>query len=405
MDAMTELLSRPPGPRAPRRPPAGPPARPVSVTVAGGVAALQAAGLGVLAVMVVVLVGWATAADSAASAATAVTGGLQVWLVSHHTRLAVPGGGFSLTPLALSALPLLLVHSATLRAGRLAAVTGRRGVIALTSAVTFAYAVLATVVALLARTDSVQPVPASAFSGAAVLAAVAAGSAAVRATGRWPVLWHRLPLAVRSALPPAAGALCVLLGSGALLVALMLTLRREQGVALVEGLDPGAGGTVLLLLGCLLYVPTAAVWGTAFAAGPGFAVGEGTSVTVAGANLGDVPAVPLLAALPAGPGAGAGVLALVVPVLAGILAALLLRRAARDPAADRWPTRRVLESAGLVGALVGLATGMLAVAAAGSAGPGRMADVGPDWWAVAPATAVEVAAAVAVTLLVLQRRG
>jgi hypothetical protein len=46
MVAMTDLVSRPPGPRAPRRPPAGPPARPV--TVAGALAALQAAGLGVL---------------------------------------------------------------------------------------------------------------------------------------------------------------------------------------------------------------------------------------------------------------------------------------------------------------------------------------------------------------------
>ena len=415
MGPMTELLSRPPGPRGPRRPPPGPPARPISVTVAGVVAALQASGLGVLAVMVVVLVGWATAADSAASALTAVTGGLQVWLVSHHTRLLVPGGEFSLTPLALSALPLVLLHSATLRAGRLAQVRGRRGVVALTSAVTAAYAVLATGVALLARTDAVAPVPSSAFLGAAAFAAVAAGSAAVRATGRWLVLWHRVPLVLRTALPAAAAALSLLLGSGALLVALMLTRHDGQAARLVDGLDPGAGGTLLLLLGSLLYVPNAVVWGTAFVAGPGFAVGEGTSVTAAGADLGAVPAFPLLAALPNGDGAGAGLLALVAPLLAGVLAALLLRRSgsvAVAPAAtgtmstgtmSTGTVRPVLETCGLVGALVGLATGALALLSAGSAGPGRMADVGPEWWAVSLATAGEVATAAAVTLLLLHR--
>ena len=98
MAAPTDVLSRPPGPRAPRRPPAGPgrsAARPL--TALGMTAALQSAGLGVLAVMVTVLVGWATAADSDASATAAVTGALQAWLVGHHAagdrarRLLRPG--------------------------------------------------------------------------------------------------------------------------------------------------------------------------------------------------------------------------------------------------------------------------------------------------------------------------
>ena len=185
---------------------------------------------------------------------------------------------------------------------------------------------------------------------------------------------------------------------------------RVRPARLVDGLDPGAGGTLLLLLGSLLYVPNAVVWGTAFVAGPGFAVGEGTSVTAAGVDLGAVPAFPLLAALPNGDGAGVGLLALVAPLLAGVLAALLLRRSgsvAVAPAVtgtmSTGTVRPVLETCGLVGALVGLATGALALLSAGSAGPGRMADVGPDWWAVSLATAGEVATAAAVTLLLLHR--
>jgi len=165
-------------------------------------AALQSAGLGVLAVMVTVLVGWATAADSDASATAAVTGALQVWLVAHHTRVAVPGGSFALVPLGLTLLPLVLLHSSTLRAGRAAGVRGRRGVLALTASVTATYAVLVTVVALLAATDSVRPQPVSAFVGAALVAGLASGAAAVRATGRGTVLWGRVPELARPAVRP-----------------------------------------------------------------------------------------------------------------------------------------------------------------------------------------------------------
>jgi hypothetical protein len=404
---MTELLSRPPGPRAPRRPPAGPPARPVRpVTVVGVVAALQAAGLGVLAVMVLVLVGWATTADAGGSAGTAVAGALQVWLVGHLAVLAIPGGTFSLVPLGLTALPLALLHTATLRAGRAAGVSGRRGVIALTSAVTATYAVAATVVAVLARTDVVQPQPRSAFLGAAALAGLAAGSAAVRATRRGLVLWHRLPPSARLALPPAAGALGVLVAGGALLGALLLATHHGRAGLLLDGLDPGAGGTLFLLLGSVLYVPTAAVWGLAYAVGPGFAVGAGTSVSVAGADLGAVPAFPLLAALPEGTGAGAGLIALTAPVVAGLVGAVLLHRAAGRPGApDLSSWRAVLAAAGATGAAVAVATGLLAAVSAGSAGPGRMADTGPTWWAVGPLAGLEVAAVVAVALLARRRRG
>ncbi len=66
-------------------------------------AALRAAGLGVLAVMVLVLVAWAGASDSGADAPDAVATALQAWLVGHHAHLAVPGGELALVPLGLTA--------------------------------------------------------------------------------------------------------------------------------------------------------------------------------------------------------------------------------------------------------------------------------------------------------------
>lgn len=422
MGRMTQQLARPPSTRRGRslrssRAPAGRPPR--QLTVAGMVAALQSGGLGILAVMVLVLVGWATAADSDASATAAVVAALQTWLVGHHVTLIFPGGTFSLAPLGLTALPVALLHTASLRAGRAAGITGKRGVVSLTSAVTATYAVLAVAVALLARTDGVRPEPVTAFAGAAAIAVLASGSAAVRATGRAVVLWHRLPALVRLALPAAAAAAGALVTGGAVLVGTALTLNHARAESLVAALGAGPGGLLLLLLGSLALVPNAVVWGLAFLAGPGFAVGTGTSVTLAGTQLGAVPAVPLLAALPQDSGdsggSGAGWFAIIVPVLAGLVAALLVRRCETRPrprAAENGPGWRAgwstcwsadLRVSGLVGFGVAVATGVLTVLAQGSAGPGRMAEVGPSWWAVGPVVGLEVAVVTAVALLAMVR--
>ena len=395
---MTDLLPRPT--RTARSRPASA-APPPSVTVVGIVAAVRSAGLGVLAVMVVVLVAWATAADSGADASHAVATALMAWLVAHHAHLAVPGGELALPPLGLTALPLILLHTATLKAGRAAKVKGRAGVLALVTSVTATYAVLATIVALLARTGDVRTLPLTAFVGAAGVALLGAGTGAVRATGTWTGVTRRLPTLVRDAVAPAAGALGVLVAAGALLAGAALAVHHDRAFALLRGLDTGDGGGLLLGLLCLAYVPTAAVWGLAYVVGPGFAVGSGTSVSVAGAHLGAVPAFPLLAGLPSGPGAGLAPALLAVPLLAGVLAGVLAVRTGH-PDAGGW--RPVAELAGTTGGLVSAAVAVLCGFASGPAGPGRFAEVGPQWWLVGPAAGVEVAVAAAVALLVLRRR-
>jgi len=84
----------------------------------------------------------------------------------------------------------------------------------------------------------------------------------------------------------------VLLASGSLLVCAMLALHRGEVSGVVAGLDAGTSGTLLVLLICVLYAPTAVVWGTSYLVGPGFAVGTGTTVAISGVHLGAVPAVP-----------------------------------------------------------------------------------------------------------------
>lgn len=396
------MTSRPPGPRAPRRPPkspTGPSGRPL--TLAAAMAAMQSAFLGALAVMVVVLVGWATAADSDASATTAVKGALQVWLVGHGTRLDIPGGAFGLTPLGLTVIPFVLVFTSTLRTGRQLQVRGRPGVVALSTSVTATYALLGLLVATVAETPAVRPQPLSALLATATVAGLASAAAAIQAAGRRDALTRRLPALLRGPLGAAGAAVAAMLAVAALVAGLSLAAHASQARILVESLQPGAGGALLLLLGCLLYVPTAAVWSLGLLAGPGFALGAGTSVTLTAVDVRLVPAVPLLAAVPQDDPPAWAWLLLLVPVAAGVLAGLLLRRGevvGADGPDRRERARQGMTRVALTGALAGLYVAALATLAAGPAGPGRLGHTGPDWWALGPAVAAEVALGAACVL-------
>jgi hypothetical protein len=184
-----------------------------------------------------------------------------------------------------------------------------------------------------------------------------------------------------------------LLGGGGVILLAAMIMHFGRILDLTQSLQAGAvGGAVLLLLGALC-VPTAVVWAAAYAVGPGFAVGIGTSVAPAGIALGPVPAFPLLGVLPGtGPAPGASLAALAVPVAAGVVIGLM---AARRPAAT--PGQTVAEAAA-AGVSAGIALGVLAWLSSGSLGALRMSHLGPNGVGVGAVAALElgfVAAAVA----------
>jgi len=368
--------------------------------MAGLRAAASAAGLGLLTVTVLVLLGWSTAAESGASAGEALRSAVQVWLVGHGAALAVPGGRFSVGPLGLMALPAVLLYLAAARATRAEAVQSLRPAVSLTAVLAGAYAVLSALLALLARTDDVRPLPVSAFLAAGLLATVAGGAGALRAAGCWPGLWRRLPTPVRLAAAGGGTALATLVAGGALVAAAALAAHHDRAVELIRGLDAGTLGGLLLFLVCLLYAPTAVVWSTSYVSGPGFAVGAGTVVSPWGTELGAAPSFPLLAALPAGDGAGLTYLVLGVPLAAGVLAGLLTDRRDRRLASPQLTGRRPVAGVGMgVGAAAGLAFALLTAVTSGAAGPGRLGEAGPPWWSCL-VVAVEIGVVATVTLLV-----
>jgi Family of unknown function (DUF6350) len=187
-----------------------------------------------------------------------------------------------------------------------------------------------------------------------------------RLTEGWPDWARALPRAVLAAQ-------LVLLVGGAALVLSALIRHLDRVTALHAALDPGVAGGIALLVAQLAVLPNILVWGTSYALGSGFAVGTGSVVAPAATELGLLPGLPLLGALPApGPGNPLLLLWLVSGALAGGLAATLMVRS--------WPGLR-FDASSLVGGLAGvLAGGMFVVlgwAAGGDLGVTRLTDLGP----------------------------
>jgi Family of unknown function (DUF6350) len=369
--------------------------RPLAVTgvIAAGAAAV--AGLAVLTLLV--LVGWIAGPHAGLGLTGVLRTAATLWLIGHHVGFALHGTGrIGMLPLGLVLLPGALLW----RAGRWVVRTG--GVVRLrhvgTAALALAvpYALVAGVLALASRSAQTAPSVPQAVVCGFLLALVAGGLGGARALAPWAKLTRLLPDRPRSVIIGIVGALCVLAVCGALLAGGSLATHLGQYATLSRSLEPGAVGSVLLLVTQVAYVPNAVVWAISFTLGPGFAFGTGTMVAPTGAALGQLPAFPLLAALPQGMHGGTPpvltVVVLALPYVAGCVAGLLLVRAAPTPAVEIAP---------LWGLASGVATGgVLGVLAAFSGGPlgdGRLAAVGPSAWQVGAVAALEIGIASAVT--------
>ncbi|MGW6687584.1 cell division protein PerM [Streptomyces sp. NPDC054961] len=402
---MTQVTERgtslPKPPRAParRRSPAA-----AACAVGGAVAA--GLGLGFLAVLVIVL--WISSPypDSGPGGALHLAAGL--WLLAHGTELVryetlsgVPAP-VGLTPLLLIALPALLIR----RAARLGSAADEdRGAEPLPAGVVFS-AVLCGYLGVGAFATVYAaggPMPADPLSAAWHLPLVAALAAA---GGVWEARGRPLgPLPARFtrpryelALRAGAGGALVLLGGGALVVAVSLAWHGAQVQSSFGALTGVWSGRFAVLLLAFALIPNAVVWGAAYALGPGFALGAGAAATPLGwIGSPALPRFPLLAALPAeGPGTPLTWAVAGVPVVAGLAVGWFAVRRAREVSYGETALTAAL------GALVcALATAGLAAASAGPLGSRELAAFGPVWWQVggaALAWTVTLAVPLAVTV-------
>lgn len=296
--------------------------------------------------------------------------GVRLWLVAHGSGLEVGSADITLVPIG----PLVLAVMAATFAARWVAAHPIDEPAAFAAATGGFLGLIAGV----ASTATSSPVVGTSLMRASAGAfAVGLVGAAVGYSMRHgvPDAW-RLRGVMRLVVREAATAGGAVIAAAMALVALMLVVKAPRIGDLWAALDPGFAGSVSLLGACLLSVPTGVGWATSVLLGPGFAVGADTSVDLTGAHLGELPAFPLLGALP-GPGEFPGIVfpLMLAPLLAGLWSGVRVARARPDASMlDQ------AKCAAVAGAMGGVALGALTVLSSGGIGPGRMAEVGPNGW-------------------------
>lgn len=366
------------------------PTRPM--LMAGGVAALAAAGGGLAVLATLTLIGWITAphVGLGGGLAGALRSAGLLWLVAHHVEVTVHGvGRIGLLPLGLVLLPAVLVERAGRWMTREGHVTGLLEVAPAAMSIALPYALFTGAVAVASRTSVAAPSLWQAVMMGFLVALLAGGFGAARSLASWRKLAGRVPPRPRSVILGMLAALAVLIVGGALLDAISLMVHLGAYKQAVDALNPGIFGSVLLLLASLCYLPNSVIWAVAYMLGPGFSFGIGTAISPSGSALGAVPAFPMLAALPVGPNAAfpawLGFFVLVMPYLAGALAGLMTVRIAPTPSFEAAPFW------GLVtGTLTAVVIGFGAKFSGGPLGAGRLASVGPAGGEVGLVAVLEV---------------
>lgn len=359
-------------------------------------------------------------------------GAVDVWLLGHGVDVTFTLDAATAASLGLAGADAPVVVTIALlgfalvtvllgvRAGARIAEAGHRMLGALSALAVFALlstGITLTVLHPMARPSIWQAavLPALAFGGGLVLGMLRADRELREQAGgdsrggplrRWA---SRFSIDTRAtalaAVRAGAAAVTVVLAVSALAVAARLVLGYADIIRLYQALHTEVVGGIAVTALQLALLPDLVVWAAAWFTGPGFAIGTGSQVSALGTALGPLPALPLFGAIPTAdvPLAFAGLL---VPVVAGFLAGVAVRPALKRAIDDvRWGTVLLTGFAGgVVGAVL---LGVLAWAAAGSAGPGRLVDVGPSPVAVALAALVELAPAIALGIAsggVLRRR-
>lgn len=303
----------------------------------------------------------ATAADAALGAAgwfDALQAGSAVWALAH-------GGGLRIGDAELSVVPIGL----TLAAMAMMAGSMRRAASSQPWALAWAVAAYGLTAAVIVAISGRS----SGWAVAGALAVSALGSLwGIRKGWPWQEkLRERLPLPVIFSLKLGVWLTLGYLTAGLLAVIAMVVVNRADVAELHHFLTNDAMSTILLILAqAVLLVPVMALWAVAYIAGPGFSVGTATIFAPGEISSGALPAVPLLAALPA-PQSVLGEIPylIVVSVVVGGGIGLILHR--RGDGLGR--------TLAALGTTIMVATGIMAVLtalASGSVGPGRMTETG-----------------------------
>lgn len=291
------------------------------------------------------------------------------WLGAHQVPLTLSGKPLAMLPMALTVLlGVLIARSA---AGAVERLDGRRThrALVIVSTMACAHAVAGVGIAIASYGARLSADPLESFFIPGLVAAAAATLGLVRPCGLIAALRPYLVPVATAGLRAGLLGLVGLLAAGSAVFAIASVLSAPQAQSLFTAGAPGFGSGLGMLLLCLAYVPNAALAAVGFVVGPGFSFGD-LQLSPYSYSTADVPAVPLLAALPDEPADWWRAL-VILPVGVGVLVGLRLRKSSPSPL-------QRLRSVFVAGAVVGFGIVVLGALASGRIGTsgGLMLDLG-----------------------------
>ena len=399
---------------------------PMPLWLQGVVELIVTALFSALAVFAAMSAVWATKGFGDMEFSSVAAMSAHLWLLIHGVPLdlaaafGASAGTMTLVPLGLSILPLLLCYRSGRRLAR-ASYEGEFLIPVLSGSVTYAL-----ISSAMYGWASPHPQPLQALNAALVpLGIVVAGLMwggyrEARSLSRMVGVDTAEQISQMSQYSRWAGsyawavvraavvAFVALVGLGAVLLGIGILAGWSQIVATYQELHAGAVGDTAVTLLQLGFLPNLVIYAIAWSTGAGFSFGAGTSVGLTSSDVGTLPMLPSLGAVPESMGTF-GLVGLLVPLGAGAIAGWWFLREGEDHL-DEWVALKVpfrplsaLISAVVLGMMTGILTSFGALwlgwISYGSLGIGRFTEVGAEPLTFAAHTALTVGAGVTFGML------
>ena len=399
---------------------------PMPLWLQGVVELIVTALFSALAVFAAMSAVWATKGFGDMEFSSVAAMSAHLWLLIHGVPLdlaaafGASAGTMTLVPLGLSVLPLLLCYRSGRRLAR-ASYEGEFLIPVLSGSVTYAL-----ISSAMYGWASPHPQPLQALNAALVpLGIVVAGLMwggyrEARSLSRMVGVDTAEQISQMSQYSRWAGsyawavvraavvAFVALVGLGAVLLGIGILAGWSQIVATYQELHAGAVGDTAVTLLQLGFLPNLVIYAIAWSTGAGFSFGAGTSVGLTSSDVGTLPMLPILGAVPESMGTF-GLVGLLVPLGAGAIAGWWFLREGEDHL-DEWVAPKVpfrplsaLISAVVLGVMTGIMTSFGALwlgwISYGSLGIGRFTEVGAEPLTFAAHTALTVGAGVTFGML------
>ncbi len=289
------------------------------------------------------LFAWATAGSATGNTTDPIRASIWIWLAAHQVPFHLAMGKLSILPLGAIAFPIWAIRKSFPRvADSHAKVEGARFFFALS------YALIATALAFAVKTGSTYPIWYFAPIYAFVISYLATYNFRSDEARHIRFAFHVILIAW---------------GVASIVVAASMAAHWNVLVNLDTVIAPGIIGGVLFFLIQALYLPNAALFAISYFFGSGFHLGAGTLISPTHFSLHEIPALPVLSALPTGkhPLLACGVAALFAIALVALLP--VLREFKGFKARSFYFIRTSIALLAILGALAYLSSGELLTSA------------------------------------------